>query len=60
MPPGDLPSEMSEENFPKDPGSLRERMLKGPDSSQDSENFKDQVFSMKELLTKVTNFLRNW
>lgn len=41
---------MSEENFLKDSGSLRERMLKGPDSSLDSENFKDEVFSMKELL----------
>jgi len=40
---------MSEENFPKDSGSLRERMLKGPDASLNSENFKDQVFSMKEL-----------
>ncbi|XP_020608069.1 uncharacterized protein LOC110046716 isoform X2 [Orbicella faveolata] len=40
--PDNLPSEMSEENFPKDSGSLRERMLKGPDSSLDSENFKDE------------------
>ena len=42
---------MSEENCPKDSGSLRERMLKGPDSSLDSENFKDQVFSMKDVLS---------
>lgn len=44
--PGNLPSEMSEENVPKDAGSLRERMLKEPDSSLESENFKDQVFFM--------------
>ena len=35
---------MSEENLPRDSGSLRDRMLKRPDSSLDSDNFKDQVF----------------
>lgn len=46
--PGNLPSEMSEENVPKDAGSLRERMLKEPDSSLESENFKDQDNSKSE------------
>ena len=44
---------MPEENFPRDSGSLRDRMLKGPNSSLDSNNLNDQVLSMKELLSHL-------
>jgi len=39
---------MPEENFPGDSGSLRDRMLKGLDSSLDGNNLNDQVLSMKD------------
>ncbi|KAL9987167.1 hypothetical protein ACROYT_G001425 [Oculina patagonica] len=46
LPTLDLPPESSsdipQENFSSHSGSLRDRMLRGPESSLDSDNFKDQ------------------